>query len=447
MAPRGGTHSYRRWLIVVLVALFSFNNADMLALGLVLQSVKTDLSLTDTQLGFLTGIAFALFNAVMGLPLANWADRGNRVTVIFVTTALWGIMVLLTGHVGNFAQLLAVRVGAAIGQAGCTPTANSLLPDYFSRFERPRAASLLMLGGPFGLGIGYCAAGWINEYYGWRATFTLLGVCGLALALIAWCVLREPRSENPRRYGDEPGDGSSSSTATHLGLWDAVRVLFKNTTLRYLLAYTSVISFFGFASGQWLPAYFIRSYGLSTGELGTWFAVTQGTSGVLAMVLGGELASRYAAGNERLQLRVASVAGVAVGLLWAGVYLAPTYPIAFVLMSGATVLGAAATGPIFALIQTLSPGSLRAQSAALVNLFANLIGLGLGPLAAGVLSDHLRSWAGPESLRYALLFLSPGAAWAAWYLYRASASVTEDLNRIDKHEAISDGTRLASSHV
>src|SRR6202046_5577488 len=167
--------TYRRYLLAVLLVIQAFNGVDGLALGLVLQNIKVDLHLSDTQLGFLSGIAFALFYSVMGIPIARWADRGNRVTIISVTATAWSVMVALCGMAASFAQLLLIRVGVAIGEAGCIPPAHSLIADYFGRAERPKAVSVYMLAGSLSTLIGYFVAGWLSEFYGWRTMFILLG--------------------------------------------------------------------------------------------------------------------------------------------------------------------------------------------------------------------------------------------------------------------------------
>src|SRR5688500_12783235 len=180
----------RNYLLALLTTILAFNYIDRLALGLLLEDIKADLALTDTQLGFLTGIAFALFYAVMGIPIARWADRGNRVTIISLTTALWSVAVALCGAAGSFVQLLVIRAGVAVGEAGCHPPALSLIADYFTRAERPRAVARYMLGWPLALLIGYFAAGWLNEFWGWRATFVILGLPGLVLAALARFTLK-----------------------------------------------------------------------------------------------------------------------------------------------------------------------------------------------------------------------------------------------------------------
>lgn len=177
-------------MLGLLTVILAFNYVDRFALGVLLQDIKVDLVLSDTQLGLLTGIAFAVFYSVMGIPIARWADRGNRVTIISLTTGLWSVAVAICAAAANFTQLLFMRMGVAIGEAGCYPPALSLISDYFDRSERPRAVAYYMLGPPLALVMGYFSAGWLNEYYGWRTTFLLLGVPGVVLAVLAataWC--------------------------------------------------------------------------------------------------------------------------------------------------------------------------------------------------------------------------------------------------------------------
>ena len=406
----------------MLAAILAFNYVDGLAMGLVLQDIKADLHLSDTQLGFLTGIAFALFYSVMGIPIARWADRGNRVAIISVTALLWSVMVILCGRAMSFAQLLAGRVGVAVGEAGCVPPAHSLIADYFSRAERPRAVALYMMGGSLSMAIGYFLAGWLNQLYGWRATFALLGLPGLGLALLAWLTLREPRSF--RQIEPSASAAPDLDTTTLTGVY---RALWANSSFRDVLFCFCVMTFFSAGIQQWQPAFFIRSYGVGTGELGTWFALIYGVSGILGTYAGGSLASRRAPNNERLQLGVMAAVYAALSCLTAGIYLVPERNAAFGLIAVGTIAAAAVSGPLFAMIQTLVAPRMRATSIALVYLFSNLVGTGLGPLTVGVLSDALRPFLGEESLRYALLALCPGYLWGGWHLWRARRTIVRDL--------------------
>jgi len=415
--------AYRNYLLAILMVILAFNYVDRLALAVVLQNIKVDLSLSDTQLGLLSGIAFALFYSVMGLPIARWADRGNRIVIITVTTLLWSVAVALCGFAASFVQLLLIRVAVAVGEAGCIPPAHSLIADYFTREERPRAVARYMQGGPLSVVIGYCLAGWLSELFGWRAMFVMLGLPGLVLVALARFTLKEPRSSVV------PEERTIAATAGgQPTLREVTATLWSNKSFRHLLFCISIVYFFTQGIGQWQPAFFMRSYGIGAGELGTWFTVIWGLGGLIGTYLGGEWAFRRAAGNERLQLRVMGIAYGVFGLISLGVYLSPNRYLALGLLGLASIGVNTTSGPLFATIQSLVPARMRALSIALIYLFANLIGMGLGPLAAGALSDAYRPWAGDESLRYALLTLCPGYLWATWHLWRGSRTVSRDLS-------------------
>jgi MFS family permease len=433
--------AYKHYLLTLLTVLLTFNYVDRVALGIVLQDIKIDLTLSDAQLGLLSGIAFALFYSVMGIPIARWADRGNRVTIISFTAALWSVTVALCGMAGSFVQLMLIRIGVGVGEAGCIPPAHSLIADYFTRAERPRAMGIYAQGQNLCLVIGYFGAGWLNEWYGWRIMFILMGVPGLVLAALAWFTIKEPR-----RMKSVPvtADSLASPAISALAAVSPVQpsmkevfaTLWANATFRHLLYALSILWFFGYGILQWQPAFFERSFALTSGEVGTWFAVMNGLGGIAGTYWGGELASRYAANNEPLQLRtMAIVNGAFNGVIWALIYFSHNHYLAFVLMGLATLGGATIFGPLFATIQTLVPPNMRAMSIALVFLFANLIGMGLGPLAAGALSDVLQPSLGKESLRYALLTFCPGYLWASWHLWQASQTIFSDLKAAQVREA------------
>jgi MFS family permease len=203
--------------------------------------------------------------------------------------------------------------------------------------------------------------------------------------------------------------------------------LWANTTFRHVLLCFSVIHFFGSGIGLWQPSFFARSFGLKTGVIGTWFALIWGLGGFVGTYGGGVLASRYAANNERLQLRAMAAIYCIFGIVSMFIYLARNPFVAFGFMGLAAVGIGTTYGTLFATIQTLVPEHMRAMAVAGIFLFANLVGQGLGPLAAGALSDALQPWVGQESLRYSLLAMCPGYAWAAWHLWRAGTTVARDI--------------------
>lgn len=424
------SRSDRTYLLVVLLLILSSNYVDRSAFALVMQDIKRDLELTDTQLGLLTGIAFALFYSVMGVPIARWADRGNRVTIIAMTTAVWSSAVVLCAAAGSFVQLLMIRIGAAIGEAGCVPPAHSLIADHFTRAERPRAVSIYMLGGPLSVIVGYFVAGWANELYGWRWMFVLIGAPGLVLAAIARLTLKEPRCAGVPSAAAAPhvssvdfAGPSNSSLTVQPTLREVCVTLWSSAPFRHLLLYFSVMWFFSNGVGQWMPSFLIRSYGLQTGQLGTWFAVIFGIGGLLGTYLGGVMASRWAARDERLQLRGMAVVVASAGIAMAAMCVTRNLTFTVMLLIVQAVGGGLTYGPLFAIIQSLVPANMRAMSIAIIYLCANLIGMGLGPLAAGSLSDALQEAFGEESLRYALLVLCPGTLWAGWHLCQASRAL------------------------
>ena len=433
--PRRWT--YRNYLLLVLLIVLVFNCVDREALQIVLQDIKIDLKLSDTQLGLLTGIAYALFYSVMGIPIARWADRGNRVAIISLTCILWSAMVVTGGFVANFTQLLLTRTGVAVGEAGCIPPAHSLIADYYTRAERPRAIATFMMGAPLSVLLGFCLAGWLNEFYGWRTTFILAGLPGLLLAPIAWFTLREPRWEKRARDASTRPlsflEGAATTVPLKLSVWNVCLTLWANKAFVHVLVGYSAACLVGYGMFQWAPAFFIRSYGMKTGELGLWFALIWGLCGAAGTYWGGELASRYASGNERLQLRVMALVFGSFTVISPFVFLVHgPYP-AFMAMALIAFGWRTSDGPLFATIQALVPSHMRATAVAIVILFANLIGLGLGPLSAGALSDALRPWAGEDSLRFSLLILSPGYLWAGWHLYRGSGTVTHDMATAERN--------------
>lgn len=417
----------KAYLLVLLTAIYAFNWIDRVALGIVQQNIKISLQLTDTELGLLTGIAFALFYAVMGVPIARWSDKGDRVSIVGITTALWSVLVALSGAAGNFLQLLLIRIGIAVGEAGCVPPAHSLIAEFFTRTERPRAVSLYVQGPQIAMIVGYLAAGWLDELVGWRGTFVIIGLPGLVLAGLAATTLREPRRGQARAVQATP--------SSQIDTCSVLKTLWSSKAYRHLLICYSVWYFFGYGLLQWEPTFFIRSHGMSSGAVGTWFSLVYGVLGGAGVYIGGELATRYAEHNERRQLRGCGIALAVFAILTGGCLLASSRYVALSLLGLAALGGNVCQGPIVATIQTLVAPRMRAMSIALLLFFANLIGMGLGPLASGVLSDALRPSLGTESLRYALVILCPGYFWAAWHAWRAGKTVEAEIEKVRTAEA------------
>jgi MFS family permease len=435
MAPTtsGGARRAKSTVLAILLAILAFNYVDRQVLALVLQNIKGDLDLSDTQLGFLSGLAFALFYAAMGIPIARLADKGNRVAIISATAAIWSVFVMLCGAAGSFVQLFLIRIGVAVGEAGCIPPAQSLLADFFPREERTRAFAIYSLGSPLSVILGGFVAGWINQYYGWRATFVILGFPGILLAILAWGMLREPRrASNSDSATDSRRQSHGAGVQRHL-LKEVAHTLVRNRTFCQLLFAHTILYFFIYGVViQWQPTFFIRTHGFTTGELGTWLLLIWSVMGTLGVYGGGFICHRFMARDERRQLQLMAASISIFGALNLLIYLSPHRYAALGLMVVAAPFYLAIAGPMFAVNQSIVPERMRATAVALMLFFANLIGMGLGGLAVGMLSDLLAPAYGRDSLRYALLAMSPGFFWCAIHFLLASRTVAMDIERANR---------------
>jgi len=411
---------YKHYLLTLLTVVAVFNFLDRSLLALLLEPIKQDLQLSDSQLGFLTGFSFALFYAVAGIPIARWADRGNRNTVVSVTTVLWSFMVVLCGMVGNFTQLLLVRVGVAVGEAGCFPPAQSLISDYFDRAERPFAMAIYWMCAPVSVIIAYLGGGWLAENFGWRTAFVVMGLPGILLAILVKLTLREPRlKQKTRTLVEQPS------------MKEVLGILGKRSSFRQIVIAFCVSYFFGLGIGQWLPSFFIRSYDMRIDDLGVWMAFAWGVCGLVGGYLGGFLTTRYAAGKEALQMKGVAFIFVLCGLVFVAIYLSSNKYVALSLVAVMGALFTICNGAVFSAIQSLVDDRMRSVSIALIFLGANLIGFGFGPIAVGVLSDLLAPVFGQESLRYSLLLFAPGYLWVAYHYWKAADMIEEDIRSLE----------------
>lgn len=258
VARRSRFISYRSYLLVLLILIHAIVLTERFALSISLQSIKRDMGLSDTLLGLMSGLAFTVFYAAMGIPIGLWADRGSRVKVVSVTMFIWGVMVALCGAVGNFVQLLLVRVGVAIGEAGGLTPSYSLISEHFGRAERPRALGLFALGAPISLLISFLAAGWLNQTYGWRTMFVVIASPGVVLAILAAATLRDPRSSKSQTSAQPLRNDTAPSVL------DVVAYLGRNRTFRRMVLATSLNFFFLYALFQWQPTFFGRSFGMTS---------------------------------------------------------------------------------------------------------------------------------------------------------------------------------------
>lgn len=408
--------SYKHYVLGLLTLVAALNYLDRYVLAILLEPIKHDLSLSDSQLGFLTGFAFALFYAIAGIPIARWADTGNRNTIVFSTTFLWSGMVALCGLVGSYSQLLLARIGVAVGEAGCLPPGQSLISDYFDRNERPHAMAIYWLCSPIAVIVGYLAGGFLGESLGWRTTFLVIGLPGVAVAILVKLTLKEPRQTKPHHV--------ETNTPTFI---EVLKTLIHRAAFLHLAIAFCINYFFMMGIFQWVPTFYIRSYGMQTGEVGSWLALIWGGGGLVGTYLGGYFISIFATGREGLHMKAVTIIIALQAVLFAIVYSVFDKQVSLLLMAAIAFLGTTVNAPVFSAIQGLANERMRSVALAIIFLMANLIGFGLGPIVVGVLSDLLNPSFGQESLRYAMLVFSPGLLWAAFHFWRASSTIEADI--------------------
>jgi MFS family permease len=414
--------SYKRYVLCVLTLVYTLNFLDRGLIVLLLQAIKGDLGLSDTQLGFLTGIAFGAFYATLGLPIARWADRGNRVTITSLAIGLWGGTVMLSVFVTNFAQVVIARIASAVGESGCMPPTYSLIGDYFpAPSERAFAMSIYWLASPLATLISFIVGGWLNELYGWRFTFFIMGVPALLVAVLVRLTIAEPRVQVNRGVADR---------IRAPALREVLEFVWRLRSARHLIAAIVLLYTMGAGLGPWYAAFMMRSHGMLTAELGVWLGLIFGISGIVGILLGGYVSGRWLGNNERAQMRLSAISSAAiVPCLVLFLTLSGKEPALFALIPVSLVFSVFA-GPSFALLQRLVTDDTRATTLAIVMLFANLIGMGVGPQLVGILSDMLRPPLGSESLRYSMLAMSSVALWAAYHFARAARTIKDDLSAI-----------------
>jgi len=405
------TERRARTALFALFLVSAFNYFDRTILSVLQIPIKAELHLSDSQLGALTGFAFALFYATLSLPIARLADRYSRRLIIAVSLFVWSLMTALCGFAVGFVSLALLRIGVAIGEAGSVPASVSLIADYYPKERRAMALSAWGLALPVGLLVGYAAIGALAGAVGWRLAFAIVGGIGVLLAPLIYAL-----AGDPRRGGLDPEPAEDARPVPPLR--QALLLLWRTPSYRWVVIAGMLHGFSQYAMMSWNAPFFARSHGLSLPQVAFLMAMLSGVAGAIGMYGSGWLTDRLAARDGRW--RVWNM-GVTVGLTLPFAliqYLVADTRIAIAAAAVAAMLMIAYYGPIVAATQSAMPPSMRAFANAVLLLCFNLFGLGLGPLTAGALSDWLTPSYGDQALRYALvIILIPSLLGAALFLY------------------------------
>lgn len=394
------TPRYRNYVLFILTCGYVLNFVDRQVMTILLEPIKAEFGASDTQMGLISGLAFALFYATLGVPVARLADRWSRRNVLAISMATWSAVTAACGMAGSFWQLASLRVGVGIGEAGGTPPSQSLLTDYFPKERRALAQGVLATAPNIGVLVGLFGGALIAEAFGWRTVFFVFGVPGVGLALLLFFTVKEPIKVKPQGL---EADRSMMS---------ALSGIIRLPSFFMIALGVGFAAIPGYGLGVWSPSFLVRVHGMSLVDAGLWLGIIGLSGGTLGTILGGVLADRLALRDNRWQLWIPAV-GLMVALPLQALFLlwpasavftiaGKTAPVALVFMGLSSVFACFWIAPSYAAVQNLVPSHWRTQASALLLLVFNLLGLGFGPLLVGMLSDGLSSF-GAASVRWALL--------------------------------------------
>lgn len=413
--------SYRRYVLLALTGVYIFNFIDRQILVILQESIKSDLDLSDTQLGLLTGFAFALFYVTLGLPVARLADKRSRRNIITVALTIWSAMTALSGLAANFWQLLLARIGVGIGEAGGSPPAHSMISDYYPKEKRATALSIYSMGIYIGILLGYLLGGWLDEYFGWRKALMVLGVPGIVYALLFYFTVKEPERGH--------SDNIAASDIEMPSLMDVIKLLMSRKSFIYIAIACGLNSFVLYGVGNWTPSFLVRLHGMESGEIGTWLSLTIGVGGALGIWLGGYLGDRYGQVEPKWYLIIPAIA-ILISTPFTLIFLfSSSKYLVLGSIAGYKILWTLYLAPSIAMAHSLVGIRMRALASAVLFLVLNLIGLGLGPVFFGFISDYLNPDYGAEALRWSLSLSLVASLLAAYLFWKGSRYLREDIER------------------
>lgn len=441
MANEKGS-GYKWYVLAVLTVVYTFNFIDRQILVILQEPIKAELGLSDTQLGLLTGLAFAALYVVLGIPIARYADLNNRKNVVTVSLAVWSAMTALSGAVTNFTQLLLTRIGVGVGEAGGSPPSHSIISDYFPPEKRATALSIYSMGVYFGILMGFVAGGLIARAYGWRVAFYAMGIPGVLFSLVLYFTVKEPvkgrfDKKANRKSSQEKEDldsiaetTSAEETEAAPSLGSVIKILLKKKTLVYLALGSGFHTFITYGVGNWFPSFVQRVHGIDIAQAGIVLGITTGIGGAIGTFLGGYLGDKYRHVDIRWYLWIPIIAGIINFVPSIVLFFSGNGQLVLWLTFVTSLLTAVYLGPTIAIIHNLVDAKMRAFASAILFFVLNLIGLGLGPLVIGWVSDLLTPTYGDLSLRYAFLTSFVAGIISLTLFIMASRSLKTDMENM-----------------
>ena len=426
--------AYTRYAMFLLLGIYIVNFLDRAVVNILAEPIKNDLGLADWQLGLMSGLAFAIFYTVLGIPIARLAERKNRPMIIGTAVAVWSGFTALSGMANSFLQLVIFRIGVGVGEAGCTPPAHSLIADYVPKEKRASALAFYSMGTPLGGLLGLVMGGLVADASGWRAAFLVAGAPGILFALLCWFTLKEPRKLMAQH--------SAAIQSTQVTFGETLKYLATKKTFWLIALGAAIKAFIGYGHAPFTASFFLRVHGeevkalaenfglQSIGFLGLALGLMGGTAGAISAYLGGQIADKYAKSDLRGYVVVpafASLLAVPVYILAVSV---PSASVALWILVINGLMGSLWYGPVYAIGQSVVPPHMRATTSAILLFTINLIGLGLGPLAVGILSDVMSNGFGmgsAQGVRWALMISTCFGFVAFALFWIARKTIREDM--------------------
>jgi predicted MFS family arabinose efflux permease len=412
----------RRYTLGLIAAVYVLNFVDRQILAILLPAIKAEFDVDDWVLGFLSGPAFALFYVTLGIPIAVLADRWNRRNLIAIALTIWSAMTALSGMAQNIVQLSLARIGVGVGEAGFAPPAHAMIADLYPPNERSAAMGVFTLGIALGIMIAFLGGGWMAQNIGWREALLIVGIPGLLLAVVFRLTVKEPARGMSEGHVD---------SGEHHRVMSVARFLARRKSFLHMALGSGIASFNAYAVLNFFPSYLERSHGMDLQVIGIALGLIIGISTGTGFVGGGVVADRVGAKNKRYSLWVVAAAMLLGWLFVFPLYLSSNAWFVLALFFVPSVLNNAYVAVIFAQNQGLIRPRMRSVASSLLLFIINVVGIGLGPQFAGLLSDWLAASYGEESLRYSLLIIGAICGpWTAWHFFVAGRHIEKDLARV-----------------
>ncbi len=412
----------RRWyVLIVMCVVYAISIADRYVVSTVLDPIRHEFQLSDSQIALLTGAPLALFYVTFGIPLSWLADRSNRRNILSASLVVWSAMSALCGLSRAWPTFMLARIGVGVGEAGGTPSASSIICDYFPAGRRPMALAVFALGSPLGAWLGADLAGLVASHYGWRAAFFVLGLPGVGIGLLVWATIREP----VRGCLDETADAATPS------LWATLRFMVSQKASFHVMTGGALSAFWGWGLMYFTATYLQRAYGLGVDGVGAVLGPIHLVAGSVAtLVTAWALSRPIFTDPRRVAWLLAGVTAVCTVPSFVA-YFTHSLPLATAMLWLFIPAIYFYIGPAMGLVQNLAPARMRAMFMAVSLVSANVLNLIVAPWIVGWMSDQ---FAGPHgadaaSLRLALLILAPTGLWAAFHYWRAAKTIVEDQKR------------------